>query len=299
MEKKVVIIFFLFSTLVFFHVHFSELPKYPTNSNIKLPNIDSINVSEGKKLALSICFSCHYNSETETLAGKKHGNPKKLGDFYSGNITQHKEFGIGNWTKENIYFFLRTGVKPNGDYVFDMPKYPNLSEEDMLSMIAFLKSDDNLVEPTSFKNPEPQYSFLMKAALIYFLRPIDFNKISSNKKNISFDNKIEYGRYLATAKYSCFDCHSRNAITNNYLYPEKSLGFFKGKNPHVNEDGEKIYSTSLIQIKDKYSLGEFIRAVKYGITPESSTLKNPMLPFVYLSDYELEAIYVYLNTLNN
>lgn len=296
MMKRAIILLLLMILLgLFINVTFFELPIYSSNTSILLTKTDSVDLNEGRKLALTICFSCHYNPQTETLSGRIHGNPEKLGSFYSGNITQHEKFGIGSWTDEDIYYFLVTGIKPNGEFVFDMPKYPNLSEEDLLSLIGFLRSDHKLVASTDFENPKPAYSFLMKAALHYWLRPIDINEINRSKTAVNKENQIEFGKYLSTAKYSCSDCHSRNAITNNYLYPEKSLGFFEGKNPHVNEKGEVIYSPSLIGISEKYSSAEFIAAVKYGITPFSSTLKDPMLPFVLLTDYEIESIYIYLS----
>jgi hypothetical protein len=40
-----------------------------------------------------------------------HGNPERLGDFYSSNITKDSISGIGSWTVDEIYILLRTGIK--------------------------------------------------------------------------------------------------------------------------------------------------------------------------------------------
>lgn len=287
----------LFAACLFAYVQWWPLPTYAHPEEEIALNMKAINIEEGRKLALSICYSCHYNPETKTLAGRLHGNPSKLGSFYSGNITRDKTFGIGDWTDQELVYFLVTGIKPNGEYVFDMPKYPNLSPEDLSSLIGFLRSDEALLAATPYENPQAQYSWLMKFAIHFWLRPIDYSMVNIENNKVDTADKQAYGKYLATAKYSCFDCHSKNAFLNNYFYPEKSIGFFRGANPHVNEQGEIIVSPSLIGIETRYTEEEFVQAVKTGLTPEATMLRNPMLPFTYLSDYEVESMYLYLSTL--
>lgn len=293
MKLKFIIIL---SSVIVIGILLMPIPKYETYSSSNQPyKTDSVSIYEGKRLVLSICAHCHYNDEYGTLAGRKHGNPEKLGSFYSGNITKDSINGIGSWNEGELYYFFRTGIKPDGTYVFDMPKYPNLSEEDLASLIKFLKSDDALVKETPFKNPKPEYSILLKILLKIWLKPIKYDGIFV--KNPDKNNMVEWGEYLSTAKFSCFDCHSGNAVTNNYKNPEKSWRFFKGKNPHVDEEGKLVFSSPLLPIEEKYSIEEFVNTVKTGYRPDGSILNDPMFPFAQLSDDELGAIYLYLKQL--
>jgi mono/diheme cytochrome c family protein len=281
------------------YIEFADTPVYKTQTPSLSIEITANRLAEGKRMAQTICFRCHYNYETQTLAGRQHGNPKRLGDFSSGNITRDSVTGIGAWSSGQLYYFLRTGIKPNGEYVFDMPKYPNLCEEDLLSIVAFFESDDSLVRKTNCPNPTPRFSFLTKLLLHTLIRP----PVYDSKKVLYPDtnNPIVFGKYLATAKYSCYECHSLNMVTTNYNTPEKSWGFFKGGNPHVNEAREKIYTPNItadtLKGIGKWSEEEFVRSVKNGIKPDGTNIRDPMFPFYLLSDKEVKNIYAYLKTL--
>ena len=50
-------------------------------------------------------------------------------------------------------------------------------------------------------------------------------------------------------------------------------------------------------IAKKYNKEQFIRAVKSGVLPDGSILKQPMFPRPMLSDREVGAIYMYLKTI--
>jgi hypothetical protein len=62
-----------------------------------------------------------------------------------------------------IGLFLRTGLRPDGQYVPPyMPKLANISDEDMYSLIAFLRSDNDWVKAEKHKQPECDPSFFTK-----------------------------------------------------------------------------------------------------------------------------------------
>lgn len=197
-----------------------------------------------------------------------------------------------------VFYFLRTGVNPSGKFVFDMPKYPNLSDEDVFSIISFLKSSDSLVRPVNHDIPRPSYSFPLRLLLFFWLRPVRFVITVPQPDTTDLNG---FGRYLATAKFACSDCHSGNAITYNYLHPEKSWGYFQGGNPHANERREKIYSLNLTPDVEsgigKWTEEQFLQAVKYGKKPDGTMLQDPMFPFALLTDKEVKAIFTYLNSL--
>ena len=69
--------------------------------------------------ALAHCGECH--TPRNLLGGLKtylHFSGSKEGPEgeLAPNITPHKITGIGDWTKEDISYFLETGMKPDGDY---------------------------------------------------------------------------------------------------------------------------------------------------------------------------------------
>ena len=85
------------------------------------------------------------------------------------------------------------------------------------------------------------------------------------------------------------------------LEPEKSEGFFGGGNSMTAPDGSKITSLNITPDEEtgigKWSEEQFINALRNGIVPKGPSLRQPMMPFVYLTDEELKAIYAYLKTI--
>jgi len=274
----------------------SEAPTYNMQLDKSLvENAPKGSVQEGKMLATTVCIQCHYNPEKGTLSGRMHGNPERLGDFYSSNITKDSISGIGSWTVDEIYILLRTGIKKDGTLAFDMPKYPLLSEADIQSLISFLRSDDPLVAPTINIIDKPNYSFLTKVLLKFVLKPEELNRNRIPEPDTT--DLVSYGMYLSTAKYSCFDCHSKNSVFNDYSNPENSLGFFQGGNRHANEEREIIYSSNLTPSASgigNYSFEEFYNCLVFGVKKDNSPVRNPMFPFSQLSKLEVKAIYAYL-----
>ncbi len=284
--------------LIITFLHFAPAPRYAIQKPDIVIHLTPSRIAEGKRMALTICYRCHYNLETGTLAGRQHGNSKRAGDFYSGNITRDTATGVGDWTNGELLFLLRTGIKRNGKFVYDMPKYPNLGDEDIYSIIAFLKSDDKLVKPTRFENPKPKFSLVIKSLLWLSYRPPTFPQYQIPMPDST--NSAEFGKYLV-AKFSCFECHSGNSVTNNYESPEKSWRYLKGGNRHANEKREIIYSPDITGNK-KTGIGnwteeQFKMAVKFGTKPDGESVKDPMFPFYLLSDKEINAIYCYLMSL--
>lgn len=280
-----------------FYVLYGDTKQYQTTETLN-KNIKNAGTKEGRKLMMTTCYQCHFDVEENAFSGRKHGNPKRLGDFYSANITNDTLTGIGSWTVDELYYFFRTGIKKNGELAFDMPKYPLLSDKDLLSLIAFLKSDDPLVRPISYKVPLPQYSFITKMLIKMILKPEPFNNYV---KHPDTTDAYNYGKYLVNAKYSCFDCHSKNSVTNNYSYPEKSLGYLKGGNRHSNEQRQIIYSSNISCSNNgigKYSLEQFYNVLLRGIKHDGNPIRNPMFPYSALDSNECKSIYLYLNSCN-
>ncbi len=257
-------------------------------------------VARGKKLATLLCAQCHMDPVTKQLTGKRMSDaPPEFGPIYSKNITKHPEKGIGSWTDGEIVYLLRTGVARDGQYIPPyMAKLPHMSDEDIASIVAFLRSDDPLVAPVAADPPgKTQPTFLTK-----FLSHVAFRKLPYPEEPIvapPLSDKVAYGRYLVTS-LDCFPCHSADFKTMNIYEPEKSEGYMGGGNQLVDLNGKPIWSSNLTADEKtgigKWSEADFARAMRQGFRPDNQVVRYPMAPMPELSDEELAALYAYLRS---
>lgn len=276
------------------------IPSYPVEVPDYTVKLTPERVEKGRKMALLLCISCHGNEQTGYLTGKRMlDSPPEFGLAYAPNITRDPIHGIGEWTDGELLYFLRTGIKRDGQYTPPwMPKQPHLSDEDMASLIAFLRSDDRMVQPQPVADQPCEPSFLVK-----FLSHIAFKPLPMPEEPIPEPDTTDlviYGRYL-NITLDCFACHSADFKKLNSLEPELSEGYMGGGNALYNKDGEMILSANLTPDHETgigdWTSDQFIKALKYGYMENEPALRYPMLPYVYLSDKEAEAIFEYLRSL--
>jgi mono/diheme cytochrome c family protein len=259
-------------------------------------------LEKGQKLATMLCASCHLDGNTGKFTGHKLEEAAAFGEIYSRNITNDKEYGIGGWTDGELAVLLRTGVKPDGTYLPPyMPKLIHFSDEDLASVIAFLRSDHSWVQASDTKQPASNPSFLAKFLTnIGALKPFDFPKKPIPEPDTT--NAVAWGRYIALGQLECFSCHSKDFAKNDYLNPEKSPGFFGGGNKLSLGNGKEIHSLNITMDEEtgigKWMEETFEKAVKYGELPDNQArLRPPMQPYSLLTDNEVKAIYAYLKTI--
>jgi mono/diheme cytochrome c family protein len=282
------------------YVQVDGIPKYPHETPVVNVARTPERVVRGKKLASLLCSECHLSSETRQLTGKHMEEmPPEFGDVYSKNITSHPEMGIGKWTDGELVYFLRTGVRPDGQYVPPwMVKLPHLSDEDLHSIIAFLRSNDPLVAPSAAPSPGlTKPSFLAKALAHGVFGPLPYPKEPVVMP--ARTDRVAYGRYLTFA-LDCFGCHSADFKTMNILEPEKTPGFMGGGNALMDSEKKPIFSANLTADDEtgigRWSEADFVRAVTKGLRPDGRVLHYPMLPKTELEEDEVTAIYAYLRT---
>ena len=286
--------------IVFLYIGMSDIPSYEVKKINYVVESDSTIIARGEKLSDMLCASCHLNKETGKLTGKRMLDaPPEFGIIYSQNITQDPTHGIGDWTDGELVYLLRTGIKRHGQYSPPyMAKLPNMADDDLNAIIAFLKSDNPMVvadaTPDIPTDPSLLTKILCRVAFKPFPMPIE--KIEMPDAN----NKVELGKYLAH-NLDCFSCHSSDFKTNNFLQPELSKGYFAGGNKPLDEKGRIMLTPNLTPDKEtgigNWTKEEFIQAVKYGIKEGEKALTYPMIPYSQLTDAEAEAIYSYLQTI--
>lgn len=256
-------------------------------------------IERGRQLSAMLCNDCHMDPNTGKLTGRKMDEINQFGSVYSKNITKHPENGIGKWTDGELAYLLRTGIKPDGRFLPIMAKLQKMSDEDLQSIISFLRSDNAWVQPDDTRPPESEYSFLTKfLTTIKAIKPTPFYKTVPEPDTT---NPVKWGEYVALYRVECYACHSADFATDDFVNPEKSKGFFGGGNKFELPDGHVIYSRNLTMDEEtgigKWSEEDFVKALKTGIVPNGPALREPMKPYVYLSDGEAKAVYAYLKTI--
>jgi cytochrome c2 len=276
------------------------IPKYtPEKVTVKI-DYTPARVAQGEKLASMLCVKCHYNEESHKLTGKELSEVTQFGKIYSRNITHDPTVGIGNWTDGELITLIRTGVRPDGQYIPPyMPKLVNISDEDLYSVISFLRSDNPMVQADPTSQPPSKPSFLTKFLCTIAFKPFPLPKHPI--ANPDTTNPVTLGKYIALHQLECYSCHSEDFAKNDYQFPEKSSGFFGGGNTLVDKEGHKLLSLNLTMDDEtgigKWSEDEFVTAVKTGILPNGQPgLRYPMEPYTNLTEKEVRAIYAYLKT---
>ncbi len=282
-------------------IHFRGIPSYevtaPENVEVEM---DSASIANGERLVTMVCAECHRSNTENSLTGKKLLDiPEFFGDIYATNITQDKEYGIGNYTNGELVYALRTGIKRNGQYMPPyMPKFNHMSDEDMLDVIAYLRSDAKPVQAKAVASVPCKPSFLTKMLSNFAFLPLPYSGEVVEKP--SPDGKVALGKYIVHGMVTCYECHSADFTTNNQLEPEKSVGYLGGGNKLLDLEGNIIIAPNITMDEEnglgKWTVDEFIKAIKYGQHPEEKPIRYPMLKLTQLTDSEVEAIWEYLKT---
>lgn len=281
-------------------IHLRGIPRYPTEAVELRVEVTPERVRRGKKMASMLCAGCHLDPTTQVLTGKRMADaPPEFGVIYSKNITRHPDKGIGGWSDGELAYLLRTGIRRDGQYIPPyMPKLAHISDEDLLDIIAFLRSDDPWVRAAAVDDRESEVTFLTKLLSTVAFKPLPYPKQKITAPPIG--DKVAYGRYLVTGALDCYPCHSADFKRMNVEEPEKSAGFLGGGNLLLDVNGKPIYSANLTFDEEtgigRWSEADFRRAIKEGIRPDNTVIGYPMMPLRELSDEEVDAMYAYLRT---
>ncbi len=283
------------------YIQLAGVPRYETKPVVIKVDVTPERAIRGKHLASMLCNHCHLNPSTKLLSGKKMDDvPTALGIFYSRNITKHLTKGIGSWTDGELAYLLRTGIQRDGDFTPAMVMLPRLDDDDILSIIAYLRSDDPTVQPSEVENKDSKPTLFAKfLARIGAFKPSAYPTQPQKAPNLATE-KVAYGKYLATSVLGCSDCHSADFATNDPANPENSKGFMAGGNLLLDVNGRETPSPNITPDKEtgigSWSEQDFIQTLKTGFTPAHKPMRYPMQRYFELKDEEIAAIYAYLRT---
>jgi mono/diheme cytochrome c family protein len=297
----VIVLLLILMTAGYAYVRFSPLKIFDTTTEISFDiNKTPEAIEEGRRLAVTICAGCHYDAKSNSLAGEYNSGQQvnEPDRFYAANITSDSVYGIGGWSNGQLNYFLRTGISNKGNYALDMPKYTNLSKDDMNALLSFLRSDDSLVHATHKPTITPPYSWMYKFTIRCMVTPPRIN--AANIILPDTNDLMVWGKYLATVKYSCYVCHSKPYVFVNWNEPDKSDFYFEGGKYFLTATGASVMAPSLCigknEMGDVYNEQSFERCLHHGIKANGKPLSEMPL-YSLLSTHEIRAIYTYLRSL--
>jgi len=234
-------------------------------------------IERGQHLASAFCVECHSTTRDFPMTGGVDiGNdlPVDLGSYYSANLTPAGP--LKDWTDGEIFRALRDNVDKDGNRLVFMAgtNVRYISDEDMLALIAFLRTQ----EAVEHENPEhlDQPSFLgvlMLGANMIPDRPLVEEPIVAPKK----EPTAEYGQFMTTF-LDCKSCHGDD---------------LNGGDSPVGPKGPSL------RLVKAWSQEEFITTLRTGVDPTGHEL-SPLMPWRStgrLDDVELAALYQYLISL--
>jgi len=263
---------------------------------------DSATIARGKYLAYgpAHCSGCHTPAEDHERINMGEELPLKgglnfdlpIGTLYSKNITPDDETGIGKLPDSVIARSLRYGVARDGRALFDFMPFHNLSDEDLVAVLSFLRSQ----APVKNKVIDNQMTFIGKAVKAFLIKPVGPD--GEVVKTITPDTTAAYGKYLATYVTNCRGCHTnRSLMTGEYTGP-----FFAGglKFESSTEKGAYCVTPNLTPDKETgkmtgWTQQQFIDRFRLNKIIAASDM--PWDQFRKMSDNDLKAIYQYLISL--
>jgi mono/diheme cytochrome c family protein len=274
---------------------------------------DAAILRQGRYLTVAgDCVSCHTRIGGAPFEGGL-GLQTPFGVIYSANISGEKSTGLGNWTPDEFYRALHSGIRADGAHLypaFPYPHFTNVTRSDSDAILAFLKT----VPGTPYTPPPNRLPFPLniRASLIgwdmLFLRSHAFQPQEGQSA------EWNRGAYLVQGLGHCGACHTpanllgaerRHAAfqggkLGNWLAPDLTedsrtgLGSWTvddvvqylktGRNAHSNAAGKMAevvaYSTSQLSDADLHAIATYIKGLPASsraasaATPSAATMKT-------------------------
>ncbi|HSK89225.1 MAG TPA: c-type cytochrome [Anaerolineales bacterium] len=251
----------------------------PPSSPVKEIQVEGTpeQIARGEHLAAAFCVECHSTTADFPMTGGfdlGQDIPINLGSFVSVNLTPAGP--LKDWSDGEIFRALRDGVDKDGNRLVIMgsTNVRNIADEDMLALIAFLRSQEPAGEDLSQAPDRPNFlGLMMMGANLLPSRPLITEPIAAPQKEAT----PEYGRFMISF-LDCTSCHGDdlNGSTSPIAPPAPSLRLVKA-----------------------WTQEEFITALRTGLDPSGHQISTamPWRSTGRLDDVELSALYQYLVSL--
>jgi len=234
-------------------------------------------IQRGEALIASFCGNCH--SSTSPLTGGRDLGaelPLPIGSFVASNLTPAGQ--LSHWSDGEIFRAIRNGIDADGNWltIMSYTNAGNLSDEDTLSLIAYLRSLPASGRATV--NPPDRLSpvgvILLGAGLLPKVKPAITRVIIAPPKAPT----ARYGEYIVSYQ-DCRQCHGANLS-----------GGVSGQLGPVGPD---------LNLVKAWKPAQFIATMRTGTDPWGRQLSKqmPWRPIGKMDDVELTALYEYLTQL--
>ncbi|AKJ30869.1 c-type cytochrome [Caldimonas brevitalea] len=253
-------------------------------------------INRGEYLARAgDCVACHTAPGGKEFAGGR-AMPTPFGNIYVPNITPDDETGIGQYTADEFYRMMHTGIARDGKLLYPaMPfaSYTKVTREDSDAIYAYLMSVPPIQQPNrphELRFPYNRRELLVGWRTLYFQE----GEYQPDSKQSAQWNR---GAYLVQGLGHCAMCHTQvNALGGS----SESKAFEGGMIPNQNWYAPSLTSNreaglgnwSLQDIKDLLQTGVSQRSTVYG--PMAEVTYNSLQ---YMTDEDIEAMAVYLKSL--
>jgi hypothetical protein len=311
MKKLIRIVLMIFGLLILLVIGGLAYVKFALPNVGKAPDISIQStpamLERGKYLAhhVAVCIDCHSERDWTKFSGppkessygqggeifdQKMGFP---GAYYAKNITPA---GIGEWTDGEVFRAITSGVSKDGSPLFPIMPHPNYgqtSQEDMYSIIAYLRT----LKPIQNKVKKASSDFPMNFIIHLIPQKPNLKPIPSKKDGVA------YGKYLITMA-SCGDCHTKQVkgakvegmdYAGGFEFPLPDIGTLRSSN--ITPDKETgIGGWTKEQFVERFKV-----YASQNYTPKSVAKGdfNSIMPWTMYADMteeDLGAIYDYLRT---
>ncbi|WP_317847120.1 cytochrome c [Pseudomonas sp. HTZ2] len=251
---------------------------------------DQAQVKRGEYLARAAdCMACHTAEGGAPFAG---GLPihSPFGTIYGTNITSDKQFGIGDYSRDEFFAALTEGKRKDGANLYPAMPYTSyhlIKREDADAIHAYLMT----VPPINRPAPETSLSFPFNVRMGLAGWNMLYGKSVQLQATEGKSEAWQRGQYLVEVLGHCGECHTpRNRI--GALEQDKRLtgGLLAG------------YLAPSLLAQDLAERGwtqpDLTTFLKHGISAQGSMF-NEMFPVVHhstqhLEDADLAAMATYL-----
>jgi cytochrome c553 len=238
-------------------------------------------IERGRHLATTRgCTDCHGSD----LAGNQVINDPMVGKLHGSNLTRGAGGLPTDFSDSDFVRAIRHGVARDGRPLVLMPsaEYATMTDEDVGTLIAYLKSVPAVDRPRGPVSPGPVLRLLMVLDK-FKLAAAEIDHTATQMASITPAVSFEYGKYLAS---SCVGCHGENL----------SGGKIPGAPPDW-PSASNLTPHGTAQIA-RWNETQFIEALRTRKRPDGSMI-NPVMPnaFSQMTDLELKALWAYISAL--
>jgi len=208
-----------------------------------------------------------------------------LGTIDSANLTSGEGGLADDFSTEDFVRAIRHGIDQEGkpNFMIAVGSTSYLSDEDLASIIAYVRTVPPVDHVVAGKKFTPLAKILLAAGILPNA-PVEEVTHEVHVGAPARGASTEYGEYMVNIN-DCRICHGPNL--NGGPFPDPTITRIS---PNLTPGGELAF----------WMEADFINTIRTGVTPGGHALDPKLMPwneFRNLHDYELQAIWLYLQSL--